>query len=118
MDRERLMAAAEITEADVEALQRSLLATLDERDDPDRIRQVRAMLTDRPWFEVAEFCAYHQQVKNLQCKPWHSPPCWIGGYHTVEPEYEEIGRRLVQAGLSLYEPDPLKAIEDAKRGAA
>jgi hypothetical protein len=114
-DREDLKAAAEITEADVEALQRALHMTLNEWDDPARIRQVREMLTERSWFTVAEFCSYHQQNKNLQTKPWESPPCWIGTGATIEPEYLEIGRRLQQAGLSLFEPDPLRALEDAKR---
>jgi hypothetical protein len=73
------------------------------------------MLEERDWFEVARFASYHQQVKNLRCTPWESPPCWIGSDASVGPQYLEIGRRLVQAGLSLFEPDPLKALQDAKK---
>jgi hypothetical protein len=102
----------ELDEVDREALQRSLAMTLVE---PDRTKQIQSMLKERDWFEVASFASYDQQSKNLQCKPWESPPCWIGGYHEVESEYLEIGKRLVQAGLSLFEPDPLKALQDAEK---
>src|SRR5262245_45506171 len=101
------------TKADLEALQRAVEMTLTDPD-RDRVKQVEDMLKERDWYDVATFCSYHQQVNNLRLKPWESPPCWIGGDAIIDPEIMELGNRLERAGLSLYEPDPLKALENAR----
>jgi hypothetical protein len=101
------------TEADVEALQRAIDMTLAEPD-PGRVLQMQRMLEEDDWFEAARFAAYHQQTKNLRLRPWQSPPCCVGARAGTDEEILEIGRRLVRLGLSLFEPDPLKAIENAK----
>jgi hypothetical protein len=111
--RAALQEVAEITAADVDALQRALLTIL---ADPDRgrVRQIRSMLKHEPWFTVATFAAYVLQAQNLRPKPWESLPCWFGGYHAPEGEYLELAKRLMRSGLSQYEPDPLQALEDVK----
>jgi hypothetical protein len=102
-----------LEEVDREALERAIALTL---VDPDRVSQLTAMLAERGWLAAAKFASYHMQVRNLRCLPWESPPCWIGPDHDVEAQYLEIGRRLLERGLSLFEPDPLQALERAKQG--
>jgi hypothetical protein len=100
-----------LTDVDRDALQRALDMTLAE---PDRAEQLQHKLQNNGWHEAAKFAAYHQQVKNLRLQPWQSPPCSAGTRTYVDEEILEISRRLVRLGLSLFEPDPLDAI-DAKQ---
>jgi hypothetical protein len=68
------------------------------------------------WREAGERAAYHLQVKTLRLKPWHCPPCdcrsdEIGhGYGHSRAEVM-LRRRMLEAKLSLYEPDPAAALE-------
>ena len=68
------------------------------------------------WREAGERAAYHLQVKTLRLKPWHCPPCdcrsdEVGhGYGHSRAEVL-LRRRMLGAGLSLYEPDPVAALE-------
>jgi len=68
------------------------------------------------WREAGERAAYHLQVKTLRLKPWHCPPCdcrsdEVGhGYGHSRVEVM-LRRRMLEAGLSLYEPDPVAALE-------
>ena len=102
---------ATLTEVDREALQRALDMTLAE---PDCAEQIRHKLQHDGWHEAARFAAYHQQVKSLRLQPWQSPPCSAAARTRTDKELLEISRRLVRSGLSLFEPDPLDAI-DAKQ---
>jgi hypothetical protein len=52
-------------EIDKDALTRAIELA---RAEPDRAQQIESMLKDRPWEEVAQFAAYHQQCKNLSLK--------------------------------------------------
>jgi hypothetical protein len=83
--------------------------------EPARAAQIEAMLEEREWFETAAFCSYLQQMKSMRLLPWQSPPCWLSSDVKVEPEIMEIGRRLARLGLSQFEPNPIAAIEQAKR---
>ena len=75
------------------------------------------------WVSAAENASYHLQVKNLALKPWHCPPCdcrsdEIGhGYGRSRGEVM-LRRRMLESGLSLYEPDPAAALEKVAAGAA
>ena len=68
------------------------------------------------WREAAERASYCLQVKNLALKPWQCPPCdcrsdEVGhGYGHSRVEVM-LRRRMLEAGLSLYEPDPAAALE-------
>jgi hypothetical protein len=85
-------------------------------------RQVEQKLRDEPWEDVGQFAAYSCQDDNLQLEPWQVPPCWLRDDRAVQAalsmphdhsgrrEAGELVRRLLAAGLSRYEPDPLGAL--------
>jgi hypothetical protein len=94
--------------------------------DPGRDKQISSMLATRPWFEVARFAAYCCQDRALRLRPWQSPPCWMGDDKPAVDNDDTHGdlrawqlrRRLIEAGLSPYEPDPIAALEAATKPAA
>ena len=80
------------------------------------------------WQWAAETAAYQCQDKALKLRPWQPPPCWIrdpdgdlaAGDDGIGGRYAaaKLTRRLLQAGLSRFEPDPvdaLEAVESARR---
>lgn len=102
-------------EIDKDALTRALELT---RAEPDRAEQIESMLKDRPWEEVAEFAAYHQQCKNLRLKPGETPPCH-GAVNVSAPgstgdlsfpTANRLLQRMLDTGLSQWEPDPESAL--------
>ena len=109
------------TEIDRDALTRAL--AMCRAENPGRAAQIDSMLTDRPWKEVASFAANCSQTRSLDLMPWQSPPCIASLDHLEEPlgdarglrESAELLRRLLDAGLSKYEPDPLAALEQARQ---
>jgi len=72
-------------------------------------------------FEVAgQFAAYWCQRRNLKLAPFEFPPCWLSGVDDTEgadfkgkPAAARLLKRLLEAGLSKYEPDPLAALAAA-----
>jgi hypothetical protein len=111
-----------LTETDREAMTRAI-ETGRQRGKAAR-EQLDDFLRLKPWREVGEFAAYGLQCETLRLKPWQSPPCEIGdpdacefvrgddihGYRTAA----RLLRRLLEAGLSRYEPDPIAALERAE----
>jgi hypothetical protein len=93
-------------------------------ESPARSQQIDDKLAEEPWRQVAEFCAYSCQIDRLRLRPWQSPPCWIADLvGTINAGNDGVGgdyaaakllQRLLDAGLSRYEPDPLGALERAK----
>jgi hypothetical protein len=84
------------------------------------------MLTCDPWEQVARFAAYCCQCDNLHLGPHQSPPCWateadlVADPNDLEDIYGRraaavLRKRLLEAGLSAHEPDPIAALERAKR---
>jgi hypothetical protein len=109
-------------QVDREALKRAL--KLARAESPARARQIDAMLAERPWLDVAQFAAYSCQSAALHLKPWQSPPVWMTGVKPAgDPQQHglyaawDLRRRLIAAGLSAYEPDPIAALEAAKPAA-
>jgi hypothetical protein len=109
-------------QVDREALTRALKLARDES--PGRARQIDSMRADRSWFEAASFASYSCQCDRLRLKPWMSPPCIVGDKKPVDDPQQhgliaawELRRKLLAAGLSAYEPDPLAALEAAKPAA-
>jgi len=112
-----------LSATDVEALQRCIDLTLLEKD-ISRVEQVQAMLRERDWFEVASFCSYHQQYDALDLRPWEHTPCWVDADEIVsilaqpnDARYRaaKLAKELLDAGLSIYEPSPLQALERKRK---
>jgi hypothetical protein len=108
---------------DREALERAI--AIDRQRDLATRQQIDEKLEREPWREVAEFAAYGCQCTALHLKPWQPPPCWAhpddgdGEYGPVmgRRAAAELLRRLLAAGLSRYEPDPVKALDRVERAA-
>ena len=110
-----------MTPTDMDALTRAIAAC--RAADPARSAQIDAMLSYRPWAEVGTFAAASAQRHSLHLKPWQSPPCRSDPEDLYKPigdprgerESAELLRRLLDIGLSRYEPDPLQAIAQAEK---
>jgi hypothetical protein len=106
----------ELTEADRDALERAMEITMRE---PDRAGQLTSMLEDQPWESVAQFAAYHCQTKFMRLKPWEAAPCHAlidegNGRITRDRQAGAVMDRLLDAGLSQWEPNPVEALAQAK----
>jgi hypothetical protein len=79
-------------------------------EDADRAFQLREKLKDEAWIDVAEFAASCVQSRALHLKPWELPPCDI---YDDDPDSEgkRLLKRMLDAGISRYHPDPLAALE-------
>jgi hypothetical protein len=108
--------AVKLRRVDREALERAIV--LARASDPPHDRQIAGMLKTRPWIEVATFAAYACQDDALRLKAWQPPPCWMGDEKPVDDiptagrvAAWELRRRLIEQGLSMYEPDPVTSLE-------
>jgi hypothetical protein len=105
-----------LTPTDKAALERAI--AIDRRRDRATRQQIEAKLESEPWFEVGKFAAYGCQCNALHLKPWQPPPCWAelddqdgaDGPIFGRRAAAELLRRLLTAGLSRYEPDPINAL--------
>ena len=93
--------------------------------DRDALRRAFKMAERRPppeadvekWWDEAMGAVYHCQMETLRLRPWQTPPCWVGDErphvddHRGEVAAWELRRRLLAAGLSEFEPDPVRALE-------
>jgi hypothetical protein len=104
------------TEIDREALERALELA---RQEPQRAEQLDEKLKDEPWHAVARFAAYVCQCRNLRLPPWQSPPCWADEDERDPRENfadaQKLLRRMLAAGLSRFEPQPLEALSKAAK---
>jgi hypothetical protein len=88
-------------------------------------RQIEQMLRERPWEEVGRFASYSCQDTALGLKPWMLPPCEIDDpdAELAVPGPDSHGRKaaasllqeLLAHGLSKFEPDPIRALAEARR---
>jgi hypothetical protein len=114
------MPTTKLRRIDRAALERALAAC---RESPEQAARYEEMLRSKSWREAAESAAYSMQVKTLKLKPWQAPPCGcrsdeIGrGYGHSRGEVL-LRRRMLAAGLSLYEPNPIAALEKIAAGAS
>jgi hypothetical protein len=113
----------------IAALKQALQLTL---EDPERRDQITEKLKSEEWGDVAQFCAYSQQIDALDLRPWQTPPSMlemdadkfddilakrdpIGNYATVL-----LTTKLIRHGVSVYSPDPItalnKAVKQSRRG--
>jgi hypothetical protein len=110
------MDAQVVKPRDRDALERALKLANEHQHAHDILRdgetQIERMLKRRTWQEVAEFASYGCQMRSLALRPWQSPPCCVGTDET-NPEHAPavaLLRRLFDAGLSRYEPNPIVAL--------
>lgn len=105
----------DLSDRDRDALERCVALTLAEPD-TGSVAQVTSMLSRHDWRERAEFCAYHRQIAALRLFPWENPPCVAEGGR--DGKAVKLAAQLVAAGLSIYEPDPARALRaaQARRG--
>ena len=96
---------------DRDALTRAMQIAI--RRDPGRAQQLQSKLQDEPWREVAEFAAYGCQMHALSLRPWRDPPCHADEDETKprDKAAQRLLRKMLAAGVSRYEPDPLAALE-------
>jgi hypothetical protein len=102
---------------DRDALSRAIAAA--RAEDAGRRKQIDSMLADEPWEDVAVFAATCAQTRSLRLQPWQLPPFRASLADLDQPpgdpsgrrESAELLRRLLDAGLSPFEPDPLRALE-------
>jgi hypothetical protein len=71
------------------------------------------MLKDRPWREVAEFAAYVCQTETLHLKPCEEPP--VHADEAGDGQADLLLKRMLDAGVSRYHPDPLAALTEAPK---
>jgi len=110
------MATKRLTAVDREALKRAFTAVY--REDPEHLD---FLVRQRGWQWAAESACYRLQTRALKLKPWQPPPSWvrdvegslamgddgIGGWYKATL----LTQRLLAAGLSRFEPDPIGALE-------
>jgi hypothetical protein len=100
-----------VNKVDREALKRALALL---RNDPEyRCDQIADKLKDQPWEDVAHFCAYCCQIDNLGLRPWQDPPMHAE-LSPDQPDALTLLVKLVGAGLSRFEPDPVAALAQVR----
>ena len=102
-----------ITKLDKDALKRAMQVAGAE---PDRAEQLAGKLTSgESWTEVAEFAAYCAQGRALRLRPGDSAPCAMAeaGDDPRDAAGRALLRRMLLAGVSRFEPDPLAALAEA-----
>jgi len=113
-----------LSRVDREALTRAIeICRTPRKDDPGRPEQIDHFLATRPWFNVATFAAQCCQRDALRPKLWQPTPCRIAdveatlarGNDGINGAYAaaKLLKRMLAAGLSRYEPEPLKALAEA-----
>jgi hypothetical protein len=111
-----------LNQADREALGRALkMARAESKQERERFDE---MLSREGWREAAHAAAYACQCRTLKLRPWQAPPTDVHSDVVMNPPSyghrpEEIAlrRRMLALGLSLYEPDPICALEAAEAAA-
>jgi hypothetical protein len=119
-----------LSPVDREALERALKIILGrpEREDRGRREQVERMLEEDGWFRAADFCVYCCQMELVRPRLWQPIPSDITDIEgTLAKGDDGLGgsyraalllKRMLAAGLSRYEPDPIRALAAAKERAA
>src|SRR5262245_6861821 len=111
-----------LSRIDREALTRALkMARAESRQEREHIDRV---LAEQGWQWAAQTAAYHCQDSRLHLQPWQPTPCWIrdlegdlaAGNDGIGGRYAAalLTQRLLRAGLSRFEPDPVAALAQAE----
>src|SRR5262249_55955999 len=82
--------------------------------DPATKQQLTSMLENQSWHEVARFACSCVQSASLNLFPWQGPPCALSEDPEDENAVNQAGVKLLQrmlaAGVSRFDPDPLAAL--------
>jgi hypothetical protein len=116
-----------MTRADKDALTRAL--DLARAESPAEARRIDTMIRERGWQSAAEFAAYGLQDRALRLRPWEVAPAWLktdadvahaltapASHHARLQQAAQLVERLQAAGLSRYEPDPVRALAERAAG--
>jgi hypothetical protein len=110
-----------LNQIDLDALERAIEVT--RREFPARAKQIDSMLSREPRERVGIFAASCAQRKSLHLDPWQTEPFRARLPDDLakprdDPRGErraaELLQRLLDAGLSPFEPDPVAALERAE----
>ena len=111
-----------LSDVDRDALTRAIAMA---RTYPKRDEQIDWKIEYDGWQQTARFCAYLCQSRNLGLAVYEFPPCWLldaedteGPAFNGKVQAARLLRRLLGAGLSQYEPDPIAALGAAENQAA
>jgi hypothetical protein len=100
---------------------------------PVEAAQIDAFLKERGFAYAGSFAASSQQSDNLKLKPCEWAPAWLWAPDWLPSEVDAIlaegedgkrysaaklARRMLDAGVSLYHPNPEAALREAARQAA
>jgi hypothetical protein len=110
----------DITALDRDALERAI--EMMRRHSPMKAAQIDDKLAHEGFIAAGTFAAYCMQCDTLRLKPWEAPPMDAQSGDVIDPNVYgyrpgevALCNRLLAAGLSRYEPDPLAAL--ARHGA-
>jgi hypothetical protein len=84
---------------------------------PAKAAQIDGKLAHEGFTSAGKFASYCMQCETLRLKPWEAPPMDARGdvidpnVYGCRPGEIALRNRLKAAGLSLFEPDPLSALE-------
>lgn len=86
--------------------------------------QITEKITEDSWDVAGRFCAIWAQGRKLQCKPWQICPAGLRDIDAAlaEPPDDYRGlhnaalllQRMLAAGVSKFDPDPIAALEAAE----
>jgi len=86
-----------------------------------RKRQFAALRAQgRSWQQIARLASYIEQVRNLELQPHECAPCWVidpDDANGKDREAAKLVRRLREAGVSQYHPNPMQALNEASSAA-
>jgi hypothetical protein len=116
-----------LSPVDREALERAIEIA---RSDPEERETIDRLMKEQGWYVAAHQAVYHCQRELIRPRLWQPMPYDIDpaqveaiiarGPDGLAGEYQaaRLLRRMLRAGLSRYEPDPIRALERAKERAA
>jgi hypothetical protein len=104
----------QLSDVDRDAFERAIEIASRE---PWQRRRIEAKFEKGESFDnVGRAAAYHCQIAALDLQPWQDPVMYAGlrrGDEGYVRANLELLQRLLDAGLSRFEPDPLTALEQA-----
>jgi hypothetical protein len=82
-------------------------------ESPNSAEQIEHKIRCEGYEAAGEFAAYAAQCSTLRLRPWECAPCNIWGYD--QSSAIELRDRLLAAGISIFEPDPMQALAEVER---